>query len=153
MAPDVESVGLVQVPHGLLGREVPQGRIEVTTDMIAAYARAVGDEATLAAGCVEAPPTFCLVLRRGFEPELPLPSDVFDVHGGHDLELLAPIRAGQAYAVSARLVDVYEKSGRSGALTVIVREAVVREVDGPVVARIVERQIVRKRPAGAAGAE
>jgi len=151
MTADVEFVGLVRVPPRLLGRDVSQGSVVVTADLIATYARAVGDAATLAAGCEVAPPTFCLALRRGFEPEVPLPDDVFDVHGGHDLEFLAPIRAGHTYAVSARLVDVYEKSGRSGSLTVIVREAVVREAGGAVAARIVERQIVRKRPPGVTG--
>lgn len=147
MAADVDRVGLVRVPPGLLGREVPQGRTVVTTDMIAAYASAVGDEATLAAGCVEAPPTFCLALRRGFEPEVELPAGVFGVHGGHDLEFHVPVRAGAGYEVTSRLVDVYEKSGRSGTMTVLVREACVRDDGGTLVARIVERQILRERPA------
>lgn len=143
MATEGTHIGLVQLPAGLLGREVPQGRTVVTAEMIAAYASTVGDEATLATGCVEAPPTFCLVLRRGFEPAVPLPAGVFGVHGGHDLEFHAPVRAGVGYDVTSRLVDVYEKSGRSGVMTVLVREACVRDDAGTLVARIVERQIVR----------
>ncbi|MCK6555887.1 MaoC family dehydratase N-terminal domain-containing protein [Candidatus Binatia bacterium] len=148
MGTEVGRVGLVQLPAGMLGREVSRGRTVVTAETIAAYASAVGDEATLAAGCTVAPPTFCLALRGGFEPEVELPPGVFGVHGGHDLEFQAPILAGAGYEVTSRLVDVYEKSGRGGAMTVLVREACVRDDAGNLVARIVERQILRAHPAG-----
>jgi acyl dehydratase len=137
----------VEVPEGLLGREINLGSVTVTPDMIASYARSVADEATLAGPVDEAPPTFCLAVRGGMIPEVSLPPDVFGVYGGHDLEFHRPIRAGHVYTVSARLADVYEKSGRSGALTVVVREVVIKDESGQAVARITERQILRRKPA------
>lgn len=147
MAAEAATGRLVEVPAGLLGREVPQGRVRVTTEMIAAYARAVGDAATLAEACVVAPPTFCVALRPGFEPAVTLAPEAFDMHGGHDLEFHRPIRAGAEYEVAARILDVYEKTGRTGTLVVVVREVLVREADGgPLAARMIERQVVRRRP-------
>jgi MaoC dehydratase-like protein len=115
--------------------------------MIASYARAVGDVAVLESDLTEAPPTFCTALRRGMTPEVELPPGLFGVHGGHDIEVFASIRAGHSYRMSARITDVFEKSGRSGRLTVVVREVTVRDATSAVVARIVERQIIRERPA------
>ena len=140
---------MVRVPAGLLGREVELGRVAVTADAIAAYARAVGDE--IADPGVDAPPTFCLAMRRGMTPEVALPPDMFGVYGGHDLELHHPIRAGQTYRITGRVADVYEKVGRSGTLTVVVREATIWDATGAAAAHVVERQVVRQRP-GAAGA-
>lgn len=133
------------LPEGLLGREVDLGSVLVTGEMIAAYARAVDDETTLAGPLEEAPPTFCLAMGLGMKPEVALPSGMFGVYGGHDLEFHHPIRAGETYRIRARVVDVYEKSGRSGALTVVVREAEIRDATGRLAARITERQIVRRQ--------
>jgi hypothetical protein len=143
-------VGLgLTIPEGLLGREIDCGAVTVTAEMVAAYVRAVGDEATARGPLREAPPTFCLALRRGMTPELELPAHLFGVHGGHDLEFHAPLRVGGTYRVVARIADVYEKNGRSGPLVVVVREVLVRDADGETVVRLVEREIIRARPAGA----
>ena len=137
---------MIEIPAELLGREVELGTVTVTAEMIAAYAAAVGDPCADTAA-EEAPPTFCLALRRGMTPEIALPPELFGVYGGHDLEFHRPIRAGVAYRISGRIADVYEKIGRSGTLMIVVREATIRDATGQVAARIVERQIVRQRPA------
>lgn len=136
---------MISIPHDLLGREVDLGRVTVTVEMIAAYAAAVGDTPPSAPEFV-APPTFCLAMRRGMTPEIPLPPDMFGVYGGHDLEFCRPIRAGEVYHITGCIADVYEKMGRSGTLIVVVREAMIRDGDGRPAARIIERQIVRQRP-------
>ena len=141
---------MLHVPEDLLGREVELGRVTVTTAMIANYVHAVGD--TLAASG-EAPPTFCLSMRRGMTPEVQLPPDTFGVYGGHDLEFHQPIRAGERYRITGTIAEVYEKIGRSGTLTVVVRDATICDRTGTLAARIVERQIVRKRPAAGQSAE
>ncbi len=137
---------MIHVPEPLLGREVELRRVTVTAEMVAEYARTVGDEYTAAAG---APPTFCLALRGGMTPEVTLPPDMFGVYGGHDLEFHKPIRTGETYRITGRIADVFEKIGRSGTLTVVVREASIYDGGGHTAARIVERQIVRKRPEAA----
>jgi hydroxyacyl-ACP dehydratase HTD2-like protein with hotdog domain len=138
---------MLHLPEGLLGREIELACATVTAEMIAGYAQAVGDTP---AASGEAPPTFCLSMRRGMTPEVRLPPDMFGVYGGHDLEFHQPIRAGEQYRVTGKIVEVYEKIGRSGTLTVVVREAVIRDASGAIAARIVERQIVRQRPSSGA---
>lgn len=142
---------MIAIPEGLLGREVDLGAVHVTAEMIAAYAAAVGDADYGPGSGPEAPPTFCLALPHGFRPEMELPADLFGVNGGHDLEFHRPIRAGETYHVRARLTDVFEKSGRSGALTVIVRETAITDGAGDLVARIVDQQIIRRRPRAGGG--
>lgn len=141
-------IGVI-VPAGLLGKVVDLGEVEISSAMIEAYARAVGDDETLAAGCNVAPPTFCLTLRRGFVPDLELPPGTFGVYGGHDIELGEALIPGDTCRITSRISDVYEKSGRSGAMTVVVREAEILRADGRLAARISERQIVRRIPGGA----
>jgi hypothetical protein len=146
MSSESEISPRVEIPHDLLGREIDLGEVTVTREMIASYVRSVGDDTSLAGSPDEAPPTFCLTLRRGMTPDIPLPPGTFGVYGGHDLEFLQPIRAGRRYLISARVVDVFEKSGRSGHLTVVVREATVRDEEGNPAVRISEREIIRARP-------
>lgn len=138
----------IRIPPELLGQDVEHGQVAVTREMIAAYARAVGDDDTLAGPMTEAPPTFCLTMRRGLSPDIPLPPGTFGVYGGHDIEFHQPIHTGQTYHVRARILEVYEKSGRSGALTVVVREATIRDESEALAVRIIERQVIRPRPQG-----
>ena len=140
---------MLHIPESLLGREVELGCVTVTAEMIANYADAVGDTPPVSG---EAPPTFCLSMRRGMTPAVTLPPDMFGVYGGHDLEFHHPIRTGEQYRITGKIGDLYEKIGRSGTLTVVVREAVICDSCASVAARIVERQIVRQRPGTAAPA-
>jgi len=134
---------MLRIPEGLLGNEIELARVDVTSDMIASYTNAVGDTPP-AHG--DAPPTFCISMRRGMTPDVTLPPDMFGVYGGHDIEFHHPIRAGESYRVTGKIAELYEKSGRSGTLTVVVREALISDRNGTLAARIVERQIVRQRP-------
>jgi acyl dehydratase len=143
---------MLHVPHDLLGREVDLGEITVTADMIAEYMRAVGDPAMSGAPPRDAPPTFCLAVRRGASVSVPLPADMFSVHGGHDLEFHEPIRAGARYAIRGCVADVFEKMGRTGRLTVVVSEVRITDAQGALVARLVERMMVRPRPPAGARA-
>ena len=137
---------LMSVLDDLCGRELDLGEVTVTAEMIARYMEAVGDETSPTLPRGEAPPSFCLTLRGGMTPQVQLPVDMFGVYGGHDLEFHRPIRAGERYHLTGRITDVYEKMGRSGALMVIARDVRIRDSGGRMVARIVERKIVRRRP-------
>jgi hypothetical protein len=142
---------LVRVPDGLLGREIDLGETTVTPAMVAHYAAAVSSAELPATDFgAELPAMFCLTLRRGLRPELPLPPGVFGLYGGLDIEFLGRIRPGQTYRTSARIAEVYEKSGRSGVFTVVVREAFIRDGAGQLVARMTEREILRPGPDPAA---
>src|SRR5512134_3248204 len=107
----------------VVGREADLGEVRVTAAAIEAYLRWAADEQRLRdLPAREAPPTFCLSLYPGMTPVVELPNDCFAMYGGHDIELIRPIRPEDALRVHARITDVYEKSGRSGSLTVVVRE-------------------------------
>jgi hypothetical protein len=137
---------MLHVPHDVLGRAVDLGEVTVTSDMIAASMLAVGDPAITGMPPPEAPPTFCLAVRRAASPSVPLPADMFSVHGGHDLEFHKPIRAGERYVIRGWVADVFEKMGRTGRLTVIVSEVRITDGQGTLVTRLMERMIVRPRP-------
>ena len=141
---------MLSLPAGLVGRDFDYGETFVSPEAIARYADMVGDAETLRAladGSDLAPPTFCLSLHRGMRPEVQLPPDVFGVYGGHDLEFARPVRAGRKYRISARVTGVFEKSGRSGPMAIVSREATIRGENDEVIVRLKERQIVRRRPA------
>jgi acyl dehydratase len=142
----------------IVGREADLGRVEITAAAIDAYLRWAGDEARLkslarAPRPLEAPPTFCLSLYRGMTPAVELPDDCFAMYGGHDIEIARPIRAGDSLRVIARITDVYEKSGRSGTLTVVVRQVSMRDAGGFEVTRVAERQMIRRRADAARASE
>jgi acyl dehydratase len=141
---------VIDIPDHLLGETIDQGTLTVTRAMIREYAAGAGDQDTLAGACTVAPPTFVFSMRRALVPHVPLPPGTFAVFAGHDLVFHDVVRADHTYRMTARLTDVYEKSGRSGALTVIVRTALVATTAGEPVIEITERQIVRLRsPASA----
>lgn len=135
-------------------RHVRLAPVTVTADDIRDFARAVGDlnplyldrQAARAAGYpdVIAPPMFCMRLRGGkMLPEVPLPAGLMSLHAGQEIEFHGETVAGRAYTLSARVADVYEKTGRSGPMNIIVRETRVTDADGRLVVSIRERQIVR----------
>lgn len=138
----------------LLGKEVELGTFPVTAEAIRAFAEAVGDlnplyldrAAARQAGYPEviAPPTFCMHLRGGrMLPEVPLPPGMVSLHAGQELEFYDEILAGQTYTATAKVTEVYEKTGRSGPLGVIVREMTIRNAAGSPVVVLRERQIIR----------
>ena len=137
-----------------LERPVQLAPVTVTTDDIRDFAQALGDlnplyldrRAARAAGYpdVIAPPMFCMRLRGGkMLPEVPLPAGLMSLHAGQEIEFHGEIVAGRTYTLSARVADVYEKTGRSGPMNIIVRETRITDADGRLVVSIRERQIVR----------
>ena len=76
-------------------------------------------------------------------PEVTLPSGLTSLHAGQEIEFYDEIVAGGRYTITARVADVYEKTGRSGSMDIIVREAVVRDATERTIITIRERQIVR----------
>jgi hypothetical protein len=129
----------------LLGRDLDLGERTVTSEAIAQYMRAVADPHPVEAPRV-APPTFCLRMRWEMSPMVTLPPGTFGIAGGHDLEFCHPIRAGETYRIRGRVADIYEKIGRSGTLTVVVRQVEIADCAGHAAVRMLERQIVRQRP-------
>jgi len=141
---------MLLIDDDIVGRQADLGSVEITHDAIEAYLRWAGDELRLrslaaAPRPLEAPPTFCLSLYPGMTPKVDLAGDCFAMYGGHDIAIRRPIRAGDSLDISARITDVYEKSGRSGSLTVVVRDVSLCDGDGVEVVHVRERQMVRRR--------
>jgi acyl dehydratase len=145
---------MIKLDANLLGKEESLGVFAVTADSIREFAEAVGDlnplyldpEAARQAGYanVIAPPTFCMHLRGGRAlPEVPLEPGLVSLHAGQELEFYDEIYAGHTYTATAKIAEVYEKTGRSGPLGVIVREMTVKDSSGKTVVLLRERQMVR----------
>ena len=139
---------MIKLEPEMLNKEVPLGEFTVTADDIREFAEAVGDlnplylnvEAARREGypTVIAPPTFCMHIRG----QRLLPGFT-TLHAGQEFEYYDEIYAGQTYSAFGKLVEVYEKTGRSGLLGVIVREMAVKDTTGKTVVVLRERQMVR----------
>jgi len=137
---------MVVVPDGAIGEEHEVGRIPVSTDTLCAYAQRSGDENPLTDTAPIAFALTFLALRRRGAADLRIASNAFSMHGGHDIESTEAIRAGNTYIVRSSIAAVFEKSGRSGPLTVIERLSRIEAKNGRTAALVRERQIVRQRP-------
>ena len=137
---------MIELTPGTVGCELELGKQRVTSAMIRRYAEGVGDRDTALGPCTVAPPGFVFALRRYPSPEVKLKPDMLSVHGGHEIELLRTIKANETYRIRGQLTDVFEKSGRSGRLTVIVRYITIHTLDGIPTVIVTDREIVRKRP-------
>lgn len=126
----------------------------VTAERIASFCASIGDHNPLyldaaAAkagpfGGIIAPPAFVASFRyadRVFE-QIPAFS-----HGGLmagiDIELDAPLRAGDSIRVSSRVKETYEKTGRTGTMIFAVVRSTLTNQKGEVVARVDHRMMNR----------
>lgn len=128
----------------LIGLESEPVTVEIEKGMIRRFAEAIGDlnplyvdeEAARASnwGALIAPPTF----PRSFGIEANLDNNFswgsVRLHAGHEYELHRPIKAGDRITARNKVVDVYEKSGRSGRMLFIITEARYTNQDGDLVA-------------------
>jgi acyl dehydratase len=136
--------------RSLLGREFD--RVEygpITEGEILDFARALGEAHPMARqgrdqGLV-AIPSFCLKFRsrRFYPPDMPVLSrSGFDA--GKDVEFGVPIRPGDRVTVSAVVQDLYEKTGRSGPMVIVVIRFVLTNQRSETVAIIDNRFIHRE---------
>jgi acyl dehydratase len=131
----------------------------VTADELTNYARCLGiadpiylDEASAKQGPyggLVAFPTYVVKLRGGKM----MPDEVvremsrggFDA--GKDIEFLEPIRPGDTLTASSTILDIYEKTGRSGSMWFVVFRTEVRNQRDEVVANVDSRIMQRGRAA------
>jgi acyl dehydratase len=121
----------------------------VTADHIRAYAEAYGETdrryTTAPDAELVAPPTFAVSLRgRHFMPKH-LPANIgrngFDA--GKDIEIGAPVRAGDVLTASSTVHDLYEKTGRTGTMTFIVFRTTVTNQRGDIVSVVDQKMMFR----------
>jgi len=145
---------MIQLDPELLGKEIAVGEFSATMEEIRAFAEAIGDvnplyvdaAAARQAGyedCI-APPLFCMKIRgERALPDAEIGPGLVSLNAGQEFEFYDEIYAGRTYAVSVKITDVYEKTGRSGPLGVLVREMLIRDTAGNPVVLMRERRMVR----------
>src|SRR2546422_5762769 len=133
----------------MIGRVLSTGSATVTSEHIAAFARALGDlnplylDAEAARqgefGTIIASPTYPIAfmtqaMAGGMDAFLELGLDFMTlVHGEQEFEYLRPVRAGETLALTGRVADIYEKTGSSGVLDFVVLETEARDSEGQLV--------------------
>jgi acyl dehydratase len=148
----------IQINHGLKGKEYPPYTVTIERGRIKDFARAIGDPnpfylddrigAASEFGDVIAPPTFPITFRDeqadtgSFLKELG--TDISRIlHGEQEFELHRPLRPGETLLCRPRIADIYEKSGKSGAMAFVVRETAVTDRNGELVATLRGVTVVR----------
>jgi len=146
-----------EINKALKGKEFPPFVVTVERGQMKAFARAIGDlnpnyldDAVGQAsewGDVIAPPTFMTTFRADGETGAllrELGTDISRVlHGEQEFELTRPIQPGQTYVCRARIVDIYEKTGRSGPMAFVVRETAITDRANDVVGTVRHITVVR----------
>jgi len=148
----------IQINRGLIGKEYPPYPVTVERGKIKEFARALGDDnphylddrvgAASEWGDLIAPPTFAVTLRdetadtTAFLKELG--TDISRIlHGEQEFEIFRPLQPGRTYLCRPRVVDIYEKSGKSGPMAFVVRETTITDRTNDVVAAMRHITIVR----------
>ena len=145
---------MIQLDPELLGKEIAVGEFSATMEEIRAFAEAIGDVNPLYVDAASArqvgyedciaPPLFCMKIRgERALPDAEIGPGLVSLNAGQEFEFYDEIYAGRTYAVSVKITDVYEKTGRSGPLGVLVREMLIRDTAGNPIVLMRERRMVR----------
>ncbi|MYC33281.1 MAG: hypothetical protein F4X64_08905 [Chloroflexi bacterium] len=95
-----------------------------------------------------APPIGYFGAGQEWHFEVPLPFNSYGLNGGSDWQFLAPARVGSWVTRRFRILDIFEKQGRSGPLVFIVREETQTDQNGEQLSRARRVSIHRALPAG-----
>jgi acyl dehydratase len=148
----------IQINAGVKGKEYAPYTVTVERGRIKDFARAIGDAnpfylddrvgAASEFGDIVAPPTFAITFRDENADTNALLKDLgVDIsrilHGEQEFELHRPIRPGETLLCRPKITDVYEKSGKSGAMAFVVRETAVTDARNELVATLRGVTVVR----------
>jgi len=140
--------GVIGVPSQLAIHEIERGAVRRFAEALGHDDPLHHDEAEARRRgypSIVAPLTFAFTLRPGSDPRAPLALDWRQVlHGEQYFSFVRPIVAGDVIAVEARIVDIYQKSGASGAMDCIVTETTGTDVRAELVYRMRTITIVRR---------
>lgn len=143
-------VSMIDFDQSLIGREFEaESPVEVTAEMIANFCYAIGetgprrndptDPGNLSQNGLVAPPAFAGIFRLAELTFEKLPNGSRRLAAGMEVDFVAPIRAGDRITMASRIIEVYEKTGRTGAMVFMVIGSTLRNQNGDVVARIDHR--------------
>ena len=148
----------IQINKSLIGKEYPPYPVTVERGKIKEFARAIGDAnprylddrvgAASEWGDVIAPPTFAVTFRDenadsgAFLRELG--TDISRLlHGEQEFEIFRPLQPGQTYLCRPKIVDIYEKTGRSGPMAFVICETTIADGSNEIVATMRGVTVVR----------
>ena len=121
--------------------------VEVTHELIAEFCAAIGEtnplytDPTAASagpdGGLVAPPSLAAIFGDGENIFQRFPEfERRRLAAGMDVEFVAPIRAGDSITTVSRVKEIYQKTGRSGAMLFIVVSSDLRKQNGEMAAHI-----------------
>ena len=145
------------INRSVVGKEYPPYVVTVERGKIKEFARAIGDAnpfylddrvgAASEWGDIIAPPTFATTFRDEAMAESFLKDVGTDIsrvlHGEQEFELHRPLRAGETYLCRSRIVDLYEKTGRSGPMAFVVRETAITDRQNEIVGTMRHVTVIR----------
>jgi acyl dehydratase len=151
-------MSFAEIPRSVIGEEYDSFTYEpISAAEMIEYARTVGvsdpiylDEAAAKAGPyggLVAFPTYVVKLRGGkhMPDVVARHMNVGGFDAGKDLEFHAPIRPGDVITAKSSIVDLYEKTGRSGSMWFVVYRQELRNQRGELVANVDSRMMQRGR--------
>ena len=148
----------IQINKSIVGKEYPPYPVTVERGKIKEFARALGDlnpfylddEIGRASewGDLIAPPTFAVTFRDERADSAAMLRDLGTdisriLHGEQEFELYGQIQPGHTYLCRAKILDIYEKDGRSGPMAFVVRETAITDAANEIVARMRHITVVR----------
>jgi acyl dehydratase len=145
------------INRSVVGKEYPPFVVTVERGKIKEFARAIGDLNPFYLddrvgqasewGDIIAPPTFATTFRDEGASEAffrDLGIDISRVlHGEQEFELVRPIQPGHTYLCRSRIVDIYEKTGKSGPMAFVVRETAITDRQNEIVGAMRHITVVR----------
>ena len=148
----------IQLNKSVVGKEYPPYVVTVERGKIKEFARAIGDlnpfylddETGRASqwGDVIAPPTFAVTFRDERADSAALLRDLgVDIsrllHGEQEFELFGQLQPGETYLCRTKVVDIYEKKGKTGPMAFVVRETTIADRANEIVATMRHITVVR----------
>ena len=147
----------IQINKGVIGKEFSPYTVTVERGKIKEFARTIGDlnpcylddrvGQVSEWGDVIAPPTFATTFRDeasagAFLTELGI--DISRVlHGEQEFEIFRQITPGETFVCRSKVLDVYEKTGKSGPMAFVVRETSITDRTNKIVAKSRSVTVVR----------
>lgn len=148
----------LQLNRSIVGKEYPPYVVTVERGKIKEFARALGDlnpfylddDIGRASqwGDVIAPPTFAVTFRDEKADSGALLRDLgVDIsrllHGEQEFELFGQLQPGETYVCRTKVVDIYEKKGKTGPMAFVVRETAIADRANEIVAAMRHITVIR----------
>src|ERR1700722_11243192 len=136
---------MIDFDRSLIGREFEaESPVEVTAEMIANFCHAIGapalaEVAGLSQERLTAPPAFAGIFRLSELTFEKLPNSSRRLAAGMEIDFVGPIHGGDRIRMASRILEVYEKTGRSGSMVFMVIGSTLRNQNDDIVARIDHR--------------